>query len=142
METLTNIEAERTVLGCALSDAGAVYRALPMLKPEDFSLDSHRRIFHAITELANAGKPIDDITVCNALGANGQLESIGGVAYMAGLSDQVDAGLARVTNVEHYAGLLMDKSRRRQARAAAQRLMSQTDDPSVSTDDAVNQVQD
>jgi replicative DNA helicase len=56
MEALRNREAERTVLGCALSDSAALFRALPFLKPEDFSLDSHRRIFHAITELANAGK--------------------------------------------------------------------------------------
>src|SRR5205807_169098 len=114
-----------------------VYRTLPLLKAGDFALDSHRRIFHAIAELANAGKPIDDLTVCSALAGSGQLEAVGGVAYLAGLSDQVDAGLACVTNVEHYASLLLDKSRRRQGRAAAECLIAQTDDPSVSTDAAL-----
>jgi replicative DNA helicase len=142
MEALTNMDAERTVLGCVLSDADAVYRVLPLLKPEDFSLDSHRRIFHAIAELGQAGKPIDDLTVCDALSANGQLESVGGVAYLAGLSDNVDAGLARVTNVGYYASSLLDKSRRRQAHAAAQCLAAQTENASVNTDDAINQVQD
>jgi replicative DNA helicase len=142
MEALTDMDAERTVLGCALSDANAVYRVLPLLKPEDFSLDSHRRIFHAISELGEAGKPVDDLTVCNALAAKGQLESVGGVAYLASLSDNVDAGLARVTNVEHYANLLRDKSRRRQARAAGQCLVTGTDDAAVSTDAAIQQVQE
>src|SRR5438105_1188066 len=142
MEALTNIDAERTVLGCALSDADAVYRVLPLLKPEDFSLDSHRRIFYAIAELGEAGKPVDDLTVCNALAANGQLGSVGGVAYLASLSGNVDAGLARVTNVEHYASLLLDKSRRRQARSAGQCLIARTDDASGSTDEALQQVQE
>ena len=67
MEALTNIDAERTVLGCALSDPGALFRILPLLKAEDFSLDSHRRIFHAMKEMANTGKQVDDLTICDAL---------------------------------------------------------------------------
>ncbi len=142
MEALANLDAERTVLGCALSDAGALFRALPLLRPEDFSLDSHRRIFHAIAELANAGKPVDDLTLCTHLASTEQLQSVGGVAFVSDLSRTVDEGLARVTNIEHYAELLVDKSRRRQARAAAQCLAAQTENALVSTDEALQQVQD
>ena len=142
MTALANIDAEKTVLGCALSDADAVHRILPLLCAEDFSLDSHRRIFHAIAALANAGKGVDDLTVCDALAAKQQLESVGGVAYIAGLSGNVDAGLARVTNVEHYAALLLDKSRRRKANAAARCLVSRTEDATVGTDEALAQIQD
>ena len=142
MDSLTNIDAERTVLGCALSDQEAIFRALPLLETEDFSLDSHRRIFHAITELANAGKPVDDLTVSNALADRGQLQSVGGVAFLSDLSKNVDEGLARVTNIEHYAELLIDKSRRRQAHAAACLLISQTEDGSIGTHEALERVQD
>src|SRR5215472_11803944 len=142
MDALTNIDAERTVLGCVLSEPNALYRALPLLSAEDFSLASHRRIFQAVTELARAGKPVDDLTLCNALGANSQLESVGGVAYVTTLTDNVDAGLARVTNIEHYASLLMDKSRRRKAHAAAQCLLARTEDVSVTTDEALQQIQE
>jgi replicative DNA helicase len=84
---LANLEAERTVLGCVLLDSGCLYRALPHLQPQDFSLDSHRRIYHTIAELAEAGKPVDDLTLADALIEKGQLESVGGVAYLGNLSD-------------------------------------------------------
>src|SRR5256885_6157509 len=142
MDALTHIDAERTVLGCMLSDPESLHRVLPLLRADDFSLDSHRRIYHAIAELAEAGKPVDDLTLTNALIARRQLEAVGGVPYVTGLSDNVDAGLTRVTNVEHYAGLIVDKSRRRQARAAGERLMSATEDQSVSTEECLQLVQE
>src|SRR6516162_9404659 len=43
--------------------------------------------------------------------------------WVQSLTHNVDAGLARVMNVEHYADLVLDKSRRRQARAAAECLV-------------------
>src|SRR5689334_24072567 len=118
MNALAHIEAEQTVLGCMLSDPESLYRILPLLKADHFSLESNRRIYHTIAELAEAGNPVDDLTLTDALIAQRQLESVGGVSYVAGLSQQVDAGLAQLKNVEHYAGLILDKSRRRQARAA------------------------
>jgi replicative DNA helicase len=142
MESLTHVAAERTVLGCALSDANALHRILPLLDSADFSLDSNRRIFHVIAELANSGKPVDDLTVCDALGARQQLASVGGAAYIANLSQQIDSGLARVTNVEHYASLILDKSRRRQAHAAARCLVAKLEDATNPTDEALSQVQD
>src|SRR5215470_2526714 len=102
-EALTNHTAERTILGCALLDNSRLYTVLTLLKAQDFSLDSHRRIFGVIEELANAGKAVDDLTVVEALIGKQQLESVEGAAYVASLSEKIDAGLARVTNVEHYA---------------------------------------
>jgi replicative DNA helicase len=142
VDAMAHVDAERTVLGCAMLDATALYRILPLLSFHDFSLDSHRRIYHVIAELAEAGKPVDALTVTDALTVNGQLESVGGVAYLANLDDQVTSSLANVLNVEHYAEKILDKSRRRQARAAGVRLTSATEDPSVSTDECLQLVQE
>ena len=142
VDALTHVDAERTVLGCAMLDTTALYRILPLLRSEDFSLDSHRRIYHVIAKLAEAGKPVDVLTVTDALTEQGQLESVGGVAYLASLDDQVTSSLASVTNVEHYAEKILDKSRRRQAHAAGARLTSATEDPSVSTDECLQLVQE
>src|SRR5438128_496832 len=98
--SLANGEAERTVLGCELSDSGSLYRVLPLLKAEDFFQDSHRRIHHAIAELAEAGKPVDELTVTDALLAKGQLASVGGVAYLSSLASNLNTGLASA-NIEH-----------------------------------------
>ena len=89
MEALTHVDAEKTILGCLLLDLGCLYRVLPLVKAQDFCLDAHRRIYHAIAELAEAGKPVDDMTVTDALIAKGQLEVIGGVGYLVALSDNV-----------------------------------------------------
>jgi len=141
MNALHNEDAERTALGCALSDEQSLYRLLPLLEAQDFSFDSHRRIYSVVVELAEAGRPVDELTVTNALIAKGQLESIGGVAYVATLSSKVDAGLARVTNIEHYAELILEKARRRQARAAGQCLVGAADDISVSTAECLERIQ-
>jgi replicative DNA helicase len=141
-QALINVEAERTVLGCVLLDASCLYRTLPLLQAHDFSLDSHRRIYHAITELAEAGKPVDDLTVTNALIANGQLESVGGVGYLSNLSDNVTSEVARTAHVEHYIEVIHDKSRRRRALASANALAAATQDPAVSTDECLHEVQE
>jgi replicative DNA helicase len=142
LEALTNETAERTILGCALLDSSRLYTLLPLLKPHDFSLDSHRRIYAVIEELANSGKAVDDLTVTDALISKRQLDSVGGVAYVASLSEKLDAGLARVTHVEHYVQLVLDKSRRRSAHAAARALLTRTEDPTVSTDDCLADIQE
>jgi replicative DNA helicase len=142
MEALTHVDAERTVLGCLLLDPECLYRVLPLVKAQDFCLDTHRRIYHVIAELAEAGKPVDDMTVTDALIAKGQLEVVGGVGYLAALSDNVTSEMARTANVEHYAELILDKSRRRQARGLGQCLVNATDDLSVSTSECIERVQE
>jgi replicative DNA helicase len=142
MDALVNLDAEKTVLGCVLAEPGCLYRVLPLVQAQDFSLDSNRRIFHTIAELAEAGKPVDAMTVTEAMITKGQLDSVGGAAYLCELSNNVDAGLARVTNVEHYTQQILDKSRRRQARAAGTRLSDATEDLSVSTDECLQMIQE
>src|SRR5450631_1247461 len=142
MEALTHVDAEKTMLGCVLLDPGCLYRVLPLVKAQDFSLDSHRRIYHAIAALAEAGKPVDDLTVTDALIAKEQLDAVGGVGYIVTLSNNVTSEMARIANVEHYADLVLDKSRRRQARTAGQCLVNATDDLSVPTADCIERVQE
>jgi replicative DNA helicase len=141
-DTLVNLDAERTLLACAMNDSDSLYLTMPLVEASDFSLDSHRRIFQAIADLAEAGKPVDELTLCNELGAKNQLACVGGVAFISGLSEKVDAGLARVTNVEHYCQFVLEKSRRRQVRAAAERVSGATSDPSVSTDECLQMIEE
>ena len=57
-DALVNLDAERTLLACAMNDSDSLYRTVPLVEASDFSLDSHRRIFQAIVDLAEAGKPV------------------------------------------------------------------------------------
>ena len=62
-----NVEAERSILGAILLDNFAYNQAAENLKPDDFSLDSHRRVYSRMVDLAEAAKPIDLITLVEEL---------------------------------------------------------------------------
>ena len=130
------------MLGCALLSEDALYRIAPLLSPGDFSLEAHRRIYHAVLELANAGEPVDDFTVCKALTAAGQLEAVGGMAAVSNLGTNVALGMARIANVENYAKTILDKARRRKMHAAAIALQAAVEDARTPTDDCARQIQE
>ncbi|MBI4478736.1 MAG: replicative DNA helicase [Acidobacteria bacterium] len=102
----SNVEAERSVLGAILLDNSAYNQAAGMLKPEDFFLDSHRRLFLRITEMADHSRPIDLVTLSEELMRHNELEQIGGASYVSSLTD----GLPRLANIEHYAKIIKDKA--------------------------------
>src|SRR5580704_9829539 len=90
------VEAERSVLGAILLDNHALNTAIEKLKPEDFFLDQHRRIFQQMIDLGEAQQAIDLVTLCDQLTRKGELEASGGAAYVAQLMD----GVPRVSHLE------------------------------------------
>ena len=52
-----NVEAERSILGAILLDNFSFNQAAEHLHPEDFSLDSHRKIYARMVELAESSGP-------------------------------------------------------------------------------------
>ncbi|MCS6885268.1 MAG: replicative DNA helicase [Acidobacteriota bacterium] len=101
-----SIEAERAVLGAILLDGTLCNQAVELLRRNDFFLDSHRKIFDKMVILSETGRAIDLITLQEELMKSGELEQIGGVAYLANLLD----GAIRIANLEHYAKIIRGKS--------------------------------
>jgi replicative DNA helicase len=101
-----NVDAEKTILGAILLDNAAHAEASEKIEAEDFSLDSHQRIFRRMNELINAQKAVDIITLANELSRLKEIESIGGVAYLASLTE----GLPRRPVIEEYIRIVKDKS--------------------------------
>jgi len=101
-----NLEAERSILGAVLLDDSASLAVFENLQPQDFYLESHRRIFEKMIQLTNDSRPIDLVTLKEELQRANELESVGGAAYLAGLTD----GLPRAMNIEHYARIVREKS--------------------------------
>ncbi len=101
-----NLDAERSVLGAILLDNHTLNTAITKLKPEDFFLDQHRRIFNQMIELGEAQQAIDLVTLSDLLHRKGGLEAAGGAAYLARLVD----GVPRVTNLEHHARIVKEKA--------------------------------
>jgi replicative DNA helicase len=116
-----SIEAERAILGAILLDNFAYNQAAESLHAEDFSLDSHRRIYLRMMELAESGRPIDFVTLTEQLGQHKEIEAVGGVVYVTSLTD----GLPRVKNIEQYVKIVKDKALLRNLIHAASSAMQQ-----------------
>lgn len=102
------LECERAILGAILLDNRTIFQTAT-LTSEDFSLDSHRKIFWHMIEMAEGGLGIDFQTLTLRLSDNHELESVGGTVYVTNLTD----GLPRVKNIEQYVKIVRDKSRAR-----------------------------
>ena len=101
-----NLEAERSILGAILLDDKAIYTVYETLRDNDFYLDGHRRIFGKMLALTNDSRAIDLITLKDELQRSDDLESVGGAAYLASLTD----GLPRAINIEFYARIVREKT--------------------------------
>ncbi|HMI52527.1 MAG TPA: replicative DNA helicase [Candidatus Saccharimonadales bacterium] len=101
-----NLDAERSVLGAILLDNNALNTAVEHLRPEDFFLDQHRRVYTQMIALGEVQQAIDLITLTEELHRRGDLEASGGAPYLASLAD----GMPKVSNVEHYARIVKEKA--------------------------------
>src|SRR5271169_5831737 len=101
-----NLDAERSVLGAILLDNNALNAAIENLRPEDFFLDQHRRVFTQMISLGETQQAIDLVTLTEELHRRGDLEASGGAPYLASLAD----GMPKVSNIEHYARIVKEKA--------------------------------
>ncbi|MGD0123480.1 MAG: DnaB-like helicase N-terminal domain-containing protein [Candidatus Limnocylindrales bacterium] len=82
-----NIDSEQGALGSILIDRDAILEVADFLHPEDFYRQAHGRIFAAMLELQAGHKPIDVVTVADALESAGDLKAIGGASYLSTLAN-------------------------------------------------------
>ena len=79
-----NLEAERSVLGAILIHNDAFNLAAQVIDSGDFYRDDHRRIFDCMVALNERNAAIDFVTLKEELSRGGQLDAVGGPAYVAG----------------------------------------------------------
>lgn len=115
-----SLEAERALLGACLLDKQAANNVRGMLTGNDFYADSHRLIYDCIVRLVDEAQPCDPVTVGDMLKINGDLERIGGIAYISSLLDSVPAPAAAL----HYAAIIREKAQMRSLLAAANNILS------------------
>ena len=115
-----NLDAERSVLGAILIDNEAFNVAASVIDARAFFRDAHRRIFDRMVALAERSQPIDLVTLKEELERAGELDEVGGPAYIASLVD----GVPRATNVEYYAKIVKEKSTLRSLIFSANKILS------------------
>ena len=131
-----SVGVEKSILGAILLDNLAYYQAAEYLKIEDFSLDSHRRIYARMVDLAESQRPIDMITLIEELDCNKELQAVGDVGYVSSLLD----GIPDRPSIEHYVKIVRDKALLRgviyASNAAIARATDQSDDAEEVLSDA------
>jgi replicative DNA helicase len=124
-----NLEAEVATLGAILLDAPAITRVVDYVRPDDFYRQAHTRIFDAILKLWDRGESIDLITLTNELQAAGQLDRVGGAAYISSLTTAVPTS----ANVEYYAQIVQQTSLRRRLITLAAEITESCFDDTIPT---------
>jgi replicative DNA helicase len=115
-----NLDAERSVLGAILIDNEAFNVAASVIDPRAFFRDAHRRVFERMVDLSERSQPIDLVTLKEELERAGELDEVGGPAYIASLVD----GVPRATNVEYYARIVKEKATLRALIFSANKILS------------------
>ena len=116
----SSVDAERSVLGSVLLDNRLCNQAMEVLRPDDFYLDSHRKIYEKMIALSEQGRPIDPITLGEELRRVGEFEQVGGGSYVAGLIDTIP----RLENIEQYTKIVKDKATLRRMIAASNQIIA------------------
>lgn len=101
-----SINAEQALIGGLMLNAQAWDKIADVIVGEDFYRKDHRLIFAAIANLVEAGSPCDVVTVSEHLDGRGELESAGGLEYLATLANET-AGAA---NARAYAKIIRETS--------------------------------
>jgi replicative DNA helicase len=114
-------ETEKAILGAIILDNTVVAQAIEMLKPTDFYVPSHRRIFTAMIALFERGSEINPILIAEELRKDNSLDSSGGVLFLTNLT----YGLPHVTSIAQYAKVVRGKSLLRQLVKVANKITAE-----------------
>lgn len=113
-----SIEAEEAVLGSLLIDPDAIMDVASFLQPSSFSREKNRWVYEAMRDLNEEREPIDFITLSEMLRQRGQLDALGGEAFLIGLLNVVPTSV----NAESYARLVESAALRRNLIKAASKI--------------------
>lgn len=115
------LEAEKVLLGSIILDGSRYASVTGAISADKFSIEKHRRIWNAISALAECGESIDRVTLVTELQRTNDLDNVDGMGYIVSLDD----GLPHIPNIDSYVRILIEKHRLRSAIFAAQRTLNQ-----------------
>jgi replicative DNA helicase len=101
-----SVEAEQAVLGGLLLSNSAWDRIGDVISESDFYRHDHRLLWRAITGLVEDNKPADVLTVSEALKTSGEIQDVGGLAYL----HQLAAGTPSAANIRRYAEIVRERA--------------------------------
>lgn len=130
-----NVEAEQAVLGGVFLRNSVFHTLADTLSADDFYLPAHRTLYTAFLELYRKNAPIDLVATAAYLQDRGELENVGGAAYLAELAQTVVSG----ANAEYYATIVRDKSLQRSLIGACSDIIGNCFDASRSVENLLDE---
>ena len=126
-----DVVAEKSLIGAIMISDAVLPEILGVIKPQDFYEERHQAIFEAIENLYDQHKPIDLLTLTNALKTAKKLKSVGGAGYLTELSNFVPAA----SHAKAYAEIIERASTRRKLIKAGTEIANKAyeDDAEVGT---------
>ncbi|MCS5701588.1 MAG: replicative DNA helicase [Acidobacteria bacterium] len=115
-----NLEAEKAVLGAVLIHDEQFNIAVELINAQDFYRHAHQQIFDKMVSLRERNEVIDLVTLKEELDRAGNLNEVGGPAYIAALVD----GVPKSTNVEYYAKIVKEKATLRSLIGSANKILT------------------
>jgi len=100
-----HLESEQALLGSIMLRTESLYDISDLLQPKSFYAEKHRVIYEAMLDLHRKHEPIDLLTLSTRLEEKGQLDNIGGRAYLAELAGSVPSS----ANAKYYAETIRKK---------------------------------
>jgi replicative DNA helicase len=119
------MEAEVSVLGGMLIDVDAVAKAVEVVDDGMFYREGHRRIFRAMARLFQRGDVVDPVTVSEELKKTEELDSAGGLPYLAELLDAVPTA----ANIEYHARIIRERALLRRLIEASSQIIRDAYEP-------------
>ncbi len=132
-----SIEAEQCLIASMMLDKDLVGQAASIVPREAFYLADHQIIFGIILSLYEQNRPIDAVILREELSKRGQLEEIGGTAYLAEILNTVPSA----ANGLHYAEIVRDKFLLRQLISASNEAIREAYAPHDSVDVIVDRAE-
>lgn len=132
-----NLEAERSILGAVLLHHEVMRDAEGEIAAEHFYRRAHQVLFRHMAQLSARQTAIDFVTLRESLAAAGDLDEVGGAAYISSLVD----GLPRSTNVLEYARIVREKAVLRELIRAASKMIAQAYDADQQAADVLAQAE-
>jgi replicative DNA helicase len=99
-----NLEAELSVIGCALLDCRLLDQLGPELRAEDFYREPHQILWREMLSLREGGKPVDYLILQEHLDRRGLLARVGGADFVV----ETTAIPPSVANGAHYGGIVIE----------------------------------
>jgi replicative DNA helicase len=131
------IEVEAQVLGAMLLEREAIAKVIEVLDVDAFHADYHGRIFQAILSMFDRSEPVDIVTLSEELRRRGDLERVGGEAYLVELTTKVTSA----ANVEFHARIILEKSLLRDLISAGSQISGRAYSPAEDAFDLLDEAE-